>query len=402
MEQWISGWGYQPLSFERFPIQAERETLCVQFLNNINGNEIKVRFSNRYGKEKMIFNHAEIFVLDKPEQWAGAVGKQVTINGKKTITIPATQEIFSDVLELEVRAGQYLCVSVQVEKKQKLLTGGSCFAQPYTGVYVWDGCKRLQECRPGESRQARTDLLRIEPEHLSFYGIAGVDIKTKEDVKTIVCFGDSITHRSLWTGPLMMRLHKQYPGKVILRNSGISGNRIMYDESPNTDFGPWLGKAAVKRLEQDVFYGNPVDLVTVLLGTNDIFHPLAGFAPKEETAETETMETGLAKLAELIHSHGAKAVGCTITPWKNCQGRFAQEPELVRMRVNEWIRSSSCFDYVFDFDRMIADPKDPQRMLPLYDSGDHVHPGAAGGAKMAEGIDLSALGILLGLEAGQK
>ena len=244
--------------------------------------------------------------------------------------------------------------------------------------------------------------MRIEPEHLSFYGIAGVDIKTKEDVKTIVCFGDSITHRSLWTGPLMMRLHKQYPGKVILRNSGISGNRIMYDESPNTDFGPWLGKAAVKRLERDVFYGNPVDLVTVLLGTNDIFHPLAGFAPKEETADAKTMESGLTRLAELIHSHGAKAVGCTITPWKNCQGRFAQEPEQVRMRVNDWIRSSGCFDYVFDFDRMIADPEDPQRMLPLYDSGDHVHPGAAGGAKMAEGIDLSALGILLGLEAGQK
>ena len=218
----------------------------------------------------------------------------------------------------------------------------------------------------------------------------------------MVCFGDSITHRSLWTGPLMLRLQERYPGRVILRNSGISGNRIVFDESPNTEFGPWMGKAAVKRLEKDVFEWGRADLVTVLLGTNDIFHPLAGFAPKEETAVAEVMEKGLSDLADRIHAHGTKTVGCTITPWKNCQGRFAEQPEQVRVQVNDWIRGSGCFDAVLDFDRMIADPGDPQRMYPLYDSGDHVHPGTEGGKCMAEGIDLDRIGLLLGLEEDQE
>lgn len=398
MSQWFNGWGYQPLSFEAFPICAEKETLCVQFLNNINGTEVRVLFSNRYGKRPMIFTDAEIFVLDEPGQWENAVGTQITLEGNRKIEIPREEELYSDAVKLEVKAGQYLCVKLWVDVKQEFLTGGSCFPQPYTSVCVWEGCRTLKECRMEDSRQAKTGLLQIEPEHMSFYGIAGVDVKTKENVKNIVCFGDSITHRSLWTGPLMMRLSEKYPGKAVLRNCGISGNRIVYDESPNTEFGAWLGKAAVKRLEKDVFDGKQVHLVTVLLGTNDIFHPLAGFAPEEETAVAETMENGLKQLAETIYSHGAKVIGCTITPWKNCQGRFAEEPEMVRRRVNDWIRSSECFDFVFDFDRMIADPKEPERMLPLYDSGDNVHPGTKGGIRMAEGIDLDKLGRLLGLE----
>ena len=104
---------------------------------------------------------------------------------------------------------------------------------------------------------------------------------------------------------------------------------------------------------------------------------------------------GLTRIAAQIHAHGAKAVGCTITPWKNCQGRFATAPEAVRCTVNDWIRRTDCYDLVLDFDEMLADPTDSERMLPCYDSGDHVHPGPAGGAHMAACIPLDRLLALL-------
>jgi lysophospholipase L1-like esterase len=36
------------------------------------------------------------------------------------------------------------------------------------------------------------------------------------------------------------------------------------------------------------------------------------------------------------------------------------------------------FDGVIDFDMVTRDPSQPNRLLPLYDSGDHLHPSDAG------------------------
>jgi lysophospholipase L1-like esterase len=42
-------------------------------------------------------------------------------------------------------------------------------------------------------------------------------------------------------------------------------------------------------------------------------------------------------------------------------------------------------------DHPVADAADPIRLLPAYDSGDHLHPGAAGYQAMGDAIDLSEL-----------
>jgi len=43
---------------------------------------------------------------------------------------------------------------------------------------------------------------------------------------------------------------------------------------------------------------------------------------------------------------------------------------------------------VIDFDKAIRNPSQPDRMLPAYDSGDHLHPNGAGYKAMAASIDL--------------
>jgi hypothetical protein len=45
-----------------------------------------------------------------------------------------------------------------------------------------------------------------------------------------------------------------------------------------------------------------------------------------------------------------------------------------RQAVNSWIRGSGEFDGVIDFDAALRDPSRPARLLPSYDSGDHLHP----------------------------
>jgi lysophospholipase L1-like esterase len=56
-----------------------------------------------------------------------------------------------------------------------------------------------------------------------------------------------------------------------------------------------------------------------------------------------------------------------------------------------WIRTSGAFDGVFDFDKATRDPQDPTRLLPAYDSGDHLHPSDAAYPAMANAVNLDAL-----------
>jgi lysophospholipase L1-like esterase len=67
---------------------------------------------------------------------------------------------------------------------------------------------------------------------------------------------------------------------------------------------------------------------------------------------------------------------------------YTPEKETVRQAVNNWIRSSDEFDGVIDFEPAVRDPAHPTRMLPAYDSGDHLHPNDLGMQAMANAISL--------------
>ncbi len=63
--------------------------------------------------------------------------------------------------------------------------------------------------------------------------------------------------------------------------------------------------------------------------------------------------------------------------------------EADRQAINEWIRGPGHFDAVIDFDKITRDAEHPERLLPAFDSGDHLHPSPAGYAAMAEAIPVS-------------
>jgi lysophospholipase L1-like esterase len=90
------------------------------------------------------------------------------------------------------------------------------------------------------------------------------------------------------------------------------------------------------------------------------------------------------------HAHGIKVMGATITPFVG-SGFYHPDAanESDRTQVNDWIRAPGHFDAFVDFDKTIADPAHPDHMRADYDSGDHLHPSAAGYKAMADAIPLS-------------
>ena len=88
---------------------------------------------------------------------------------------------------------------------------------------------------------------------------------------------------------------------------------------------------------------------------------------------------------------GLRIYGSTLTPVEGYPfpGFWTPDLEAKRQAVNQWIRTSRAYDAVIDFDKLLRDPSHPSRLLPAYDSGDHLHPNDGGYRTMADAIDLS-------------
>jgi lysophospholipase L1-like esterase len=147
---------------------------------------------------------------------------------------------------------------------------------------------------------------------------------------------------------------------------------------------------ALARFDRDVIGQSGVKYVIVLEGLNDLGHAGTS-APKSQEVSAEDIEQGLKQMIARSHEKGLKIFGGTLTPFEGTvyPGYFTLEKEVKRKAINEWIRTGHTFDGVIDFDQAIRDANHPDRMLPAYDGGDHLHPSDAGYKAMADAIPLS-------------
>jgi lysophospholipase L1-like esterase len=140
----------------------------------------------------------------------------------------------------------------------------------------------------------------------------------------------------------------------------------------------------------------------ILLGINDIGFPRVRM-PGAKAAEAkegpfasqavlaEEMIVGLQQIIGRARAHGIKVFGATLTPFEGTNV-YDESGEAIRQAVNKWIRNTDAFDAIIDFDKVICDPEHPSRVRQEYDSGDHIHPSAAGYKAMADLIPLNLLG----------
>lgn len=353
------------------------QTLRLIVHTSIGGSSVRIRLSNTFGDRPVVFDHAEIGIRDEGAAVVPGTNELLTFGGEQDVLIPAGAMAYSDPVPLSVEPGQDLAVSIH--------------APNATGPATWHPLALLPTYLSGGNDADRISGNPYTKKLFSWYFLEGVDVIPKEDsVGAIVTLGDSITDGFQYQqSPTMDHSYPYYLARRIknhsdihrsVLNAGISGNEILHNAGT-------AGTNALARLNRDVIAQPGVTDVILLEGINDI-----GADSYEVTAEQ--IIQGLKQIAIRCHAHGLNIYAGTLTPFGGSHKYYnadygTPKGEAKREMVNEFIRTGEFFDGVIDFDTAIQDPDQPDRILPKYDSGGHLHPGNAGYRKMAKTIDLS-------------
>ncbi len=136
------------------------------------------------------------------------------------------------------------------------------------------------------------------------------------------------------------------------------------------------------------------DIVIIQQGINDIIHPVGSevnpFRPMSDLPTAAELIEGLRTYIQKARSYGYKVYMGTLLPIKGWR-TYAPFREDLKNEINEWIRTTDEIDGCIDFAKAVEDPSDPTAFLPIYDSGDHLHPSKEGYHKMAESVSLELL-----------
>jgi lysophospholipase L1-like esterase len=388
-ERWVGTWsaalhppglGPPGLTNEGFNDLTLRQIVHT----SIGGDRVRVRLST-FGASALVIGAARIALHDVGAGAAIVPGsdRPLTFSGQPSTTIPPGALVLSDPVDLEVPALGELAVSI--------------FVPGSTGPATWHfvALQTSYISPPGDFTASA--VMPFDSTTQAWFWLAGVDVMASKQTGAIVTFGDSITDgpgstpeiNNRWPDHLARRLMAQ-PGnhKMGVLNAGLTGNRLLHDG---------LGPNALARFDRDVLSQTGVTHVIVLLANNDIGVGWAGgIGPAEEVTANQIIE-GHRQLIRRAQARGLKIYGGTLTPFEGAGistpdgfffPYFSAENEVKRQAVNAWIRTSGEYDAVIDFDEVVRDSNSPTTLLPLYDSGDHLHLNDLGYEKMANAINL--------------
>ncbi|MER7623635.1 SGNH/GDSL hydrolase family protein [Streptomyces sp. NPDC126503] len=378
---WRGAWAASPQppgtstenwSAEGFTDHTLRQSVRV----TTGGDRLRIELSNRYGTRPLRIGGATVArtaAAGKGSVVPGSV-RRLTFGGDGALTIPAGGTLLSDAAALRVRPFDRVTVTLR-------LMGA-------TGPATVHRVAAATSHRAVGDHVADTDGSAFTETDASWYFLTGVEVRGTSPGSgaegAVVTFGDSITDGSgstrdtdrRYPDVLAERLAAAGRPRAVL-NHGISGNKVVRDSGP-------MGEKATTRFGPDVLTERDVTTVVVLEGINDL-----GATSGPEVTVDELIEGHLALIRE-ARAHGLRVVGATLTPMKGSR-HHTPHNEAQRDAFNHWVRTSGAYDAYIDFDRALADPADPDRMRPAYDSGDHLHPGDAGYRAMAEAVDLGVL-----------
>jgi lysophospholipase L1-like esterase len=378
--QWVATWtasqqAPEPPFVAAAPAQFSNQTIRQIVRVSIGGQTVRVRLSNEFGRTPLRVGEVRIGQqLAGPSIVPGS-DRVVTFGGRTAVTIPAGAPLLSDPIDIAVAPLSNMVLSLYLPDTVQV------------GTFHSLGVQTTYVSSPGNFTAAVTPP--VASTTTSWFFLSGLSVLADRRAAAVVAVGDSITDgfastvdaNRRWPNLLAARLQSRADLRhVAVVDHGISGNRTLHD---------LIGPNALARFDRDLSGSPGARWMILLEGINNIGIPGA-FGLASEVVSADDIIAGHRQLIARARERGLKIYGATLTPFEGTTfpGYFSAAGELKRQAVNAWIRGSGEFDAVIDFDRAVRDPAQPTRMLPAYDSGDHLHPNDAGYQAMANAIDL--------------
>jgi lysophospholipase L1-like esterase len=381
-QNWVASWGTSqqvPEPQNQLPPDALRDATVRQIVHlSLGGSAVRVHVTNLFGTEALHFRSVHIAHPLSPASAAidPSSDRGLTFDGQTEVTVPPGAEFISDSVAYPVAPLSDLAVTFYLDSPPPTETGHP--GSRATSYYVH-----------GDAVSAPSLSSAEHVDH--WYQLSEIDVEGRPGAASVVALGDSTTDghgartngNDRWTDVLAARLQSRAKTRSVgVSNQGTGGNHLLTDG---------LGPNALVRFDRDVLAPAAVRWLIVFEGIND----LGGLSRNNEVplaqhaALVERVTAAYAQMIIRAHAHGLRIYGATITPYA---GSTYYHPgplsEADRQQVNQWIRHGH-FDAVIDFDAVVRDPAHPDRLLPAYDCGDHLHPTPAGYKAMGDAIPLA-------------
>lgn len=353
---------------------VNKQTVRQHIVISAGGTKVRVRFSNEWGIAPMKIGAASLRVA--PD---GAVNS-LTFGGFPTGTIYPGAPMLSDPVELATDPMAELDISIYFP--EPVVTAGYHRALDPDGqsqilptlnlCYLSEGNNTID---PGVSEE-----MRIESTIIS-----AVEVFSMRKPPVLVIFGD--TRSANWPDLLI----KASSGKfAVVNQSGYAGS-LTFGKPGEAGLHQW--SSGIARFDRDVLTVCGATHLLIFIGHNDISLPgmrEKGFilVHEDQMRSSDEIITALKQIVDRGRAHGLRIIGGTLQIYKGGQFESRITPQKLDTRdaVNNWIRSSGAFDKVIDFDAVVRDPVDPNRLPPAgYDPDNYKHaPTEAGVEIMAE------------------
>ncbi len=428
---WLGAWTGDPAGATGI-IPPGTQTLREIISPRVSGDALRLTLTNRLGIMPVTFS--QVWIGTQQSGAAVVVGsnKQLTFGGSSNVTIPPGATVTSDPMSFPVVSFTKLAISMQAlpgtipvasethsVSREVNYFSATALAAPESG-----GGFLPFELTQGALFQA------------SWHYINELDVfSMNASPRVVVSFGDSITDglqvnkaventfvENITNLGFEERYEDYIQKKVVSTNgysqfsfvnAGIAGNRLTAGP-----FLPFFGPSGINRLGTDVLSVPGATDAIIGLGINDIAFDLPAQTLGDPTI-VKTIEADLTSLITQLHSHRIRAVLTTILPALGAEAsQFAPVTiafqgilpapvsggalhgtaisDALRRQVNTWILTgpgSNLADATIDLSTCMQNPANTSQLNPKYDSGDHLHPNAAGYSHMADCTPISIFGV---------
>ncbi|MEY5100421.1 MAG: hypothetical protein RJA36_3140 [Pseudomonadota bacterium] len=384
---WTASWtaSPQPLWPATFPVpigfpawlwnQTLRQTVRI----SIGGDRVRIVLSNAYGAQPLVIGSASVALAASPVAIVPGSAQALMFDGQAGTVVPPGAIAVSDALDWPVAPLDSLSVSLYLPEITP------------TATMHFDA---RQSASIAAGDVTGETMLTAETTISSRLFLSAVWVEAPAQARAVAVLADSIADGDgstpdtnlRWPDRLAERLVSAGGPPLAVLNQGISGARLLADG---------MGVNALARFDRDVLAQPGVDTVILMIGLNDIGWPGGVLDPRAVVPSARQLIGGYRQLIDRAHSRGLRVIGGTLTPFEGAlpDGPFSYfhdgAKERLRAEVNAWLRETTELDALIDFDLALRDPAAPNRLLPAFDSGDHLHPNDSGYAAMAACIDLS-------------